>query len=167
ARRTFTVCDARYVEQSRGKRSIGLIRHVTLLQSYIGNLEPHQVHDRSLEPFLKARLADCASAPTINAALKSCARSSIARLAHIAIPTVVHSWKQCAPYGDAARKPPLALADHLEGTSPWEETRPDPDHSAGLSQCSRERAATLANHGDKDGSFPFNRNPGATRETAL
>jgi hypothetical protein len=56
--------------QSRGKRCIGFIRHVTLLQSYIRNLEPPQVHDQSLEPFLKARLADGASATTINRSLE-------------------------------------------------------------------------------------------------
>ena len=39
ARPTFIECAARYVAQSRGKRSIDVIKwHVTLLQSYIGNL---------------------------------------------------------------------------------------------------------------------------------
>jgi hypothetical protein len=46
-RPTFTDCAARYVAQSRGKRSIDVIKwHVTLLQSYIGDLEPQQVHDQ-------------------------------------------------------------------------------------------------------------------------
>jgi hypothetical protein len=50
ARLTFTDCAARYIEQSRGKRSIDVIkRHVALLQSYIGHLEPQQVHDQTLE----------------------------------------------------------------------------------------------------------------------
>src|ERR1700719_270170 len=67
ARPTFTDCAARYVEQSRSKRSIDVIKwHVTLLQSYIGNLEPRQVHDQTLEPFVKARLAGGATATTIN-----------------------------------------------------------------------------------------------------
>ena len=40
ARPTFTDCAARYVAQSRDKRSIDVIKwHVTLLQSYIGDLE--------------------------------------------------------------------------------------------------------------------------------
>ena len=37
ARPTFTDCAARYIEQSRGKRSFDTIRwHVALLQSYVG-----------------------------------------------------------------------------------------------------------------------------------
>src|SRR6266852_5894858 len=41
ARPTFTDCAARYVAQSRGKRGIEVIKwHVTLVQSYIGHLEP-------------------------------------------------------------------------------------------------------------------------------
>ena len=71
ARLTFTDCAARYIEQSRGKRSIDVIKwHVTLLQSYIGDLEPHQVHDQTLEPFVKARLAAGKSATTINRSLE-------------------------------------------------------------------------------------------------
>jgi integrase len=71
ARPTFTDCAARYVAQSRGKRSIDVIKwHVTLLQSYVGDLEPRQVHDQTLETFVKARLADGASATTINRSLE-------------------------------------------------------------------------------------------------
>ena len=71
ARPTFTDCAARYVAQSRGKRSIDVIKwHVTLLRSYIGDLEPPQVHDQTLEPFVNARLADAASATTINRSLE-------------------------------------------------------------------------------------------------
>ena len=71
ARPTFTDCAARYVEQSRGKRSIDVIKwHVALLQSHIGDLEPRQVHDQTLEPFIKARLAAGASATTINRTLE-------------------------------------------------------------------------------------------------
>jgi integrase len=71
ARPTFTDCAARYVAQSHDKRSIDVIKwHVTLLQSYIGDLEPQQVHDLTLEPFVKARLADGASATTINRSLE-------------------------------------------------------------------------------------------------
>jgi hypothetical protein len=67
ARPTFTDCAARYVAQSRGKRSIDVIKwHVRLLQSYIGDLEPQQIHDLMLEPFVQARLAGGASATTIN-----------------------------------------------------------------------------------------------------
>jgi len=71
ARPTFTDCATRYVAQSRGKRSIDVIKwHVTLLQSYIGHLEPQRVHDQTLEPFVKARLAHGASATTINRSLE-------------------------------------------------------------------------------------------------
>lgn len=71
ARPTFTDCAARYVAQSRGKRSIDVIKwHITLLQSYIGHLEPRQIHDQTLEPFVQARLADGASPTTINRSLE-------------------------------------------------------------------------------------------------
>jgi integrase len=71
ARPTFTDCAARYIEQSRGKRSIDVIKwHVALLQSHIGDLEPQQVHDQTLEGFVKARLTDGASATTINRSLE-------------------------------------------------------------------------------------------------
>src|SRR5438552_10258391 len=71
ARPTFTDCAARYLAQSSGKRSIDVIKwHVTLLQSYIGALEPQQVHDQTLEPFVNARLAEGASATTINRSLE-------------------------------------------------------------------------------------------------
>ena len=71
ARPTFTDCAARYLVQSRSKRSIDVIKwHVTLLQSYIGDLEPRQIHDTTLEPFVKTRLADGASATTINRSLE-------------------------------------------------------------------------------------------------
>jgi integrase len=71
ARPTFTDRAARYVAQSRGKRSSDVIKwHVTLLQPYLGDLEPKQVHDQTLEPFVKQRLADGASATTINRSLE-------------------------------------------------------------------------------------------------
>ena len=71
ARPTFTDCAARYLAQSRSKRSIDVIKwHVALLQSYLGYLEPQQIHDTTLEPFVKARLANGASATTINRSLE-------------------------------------------------------------------------------------------------
>ena len=71
ARPTFTDCAARYIEQSRAKRSIDVIKwHVALLQSHIGDLEPRQVHDQTLEPFVKARLSAGAIATTINRSLE-------------------------------------------------------------------------------------------------
>ena len=71
ARPTFTDCAARYLEQSRGKRSFETIRwHVALVQSYLGDLEPKQVHDQTLAPFVNTRLAEGASATTINRSLE-------------------------------------------------------------------------------------------------
>src|SRR5437899_10168790 len=71
ARPTFTDCAARYVAQSRSKRSIDVIKwHIQLLARYIGNLEPQQIHDATLEPFIKDRLAQGASATTINRTLE-------------------------------------------------------------------------------------------------
>jgi site-specific recombinase XerD len=64
-------CAARYVAQSRTKRSIDAIKwHVQLLARYIGNLEPQQIHDATLEPFIKDRLSQGASATTINRTLE-------------------------------------------------------------------------------------------------
>jgi len=56
ARPTFADCAGRHIKQSRAKRSIDVMRwHVALLQQHIGHLEPQQVHDQTLEPFINAR----------------------------------------------------------------------------------------------------------------
>jgi integrase len=71
ARPTFSDCGARYVAQSQSKRSIDVIKwHVQLLACYVGKLEPKQIHDATLEPFIKDRLAQGASATTINRTLE-------------------------------------------------------------------------------------------------
>lgn len=71
ARPTFTDCAARHLEQSRGKRSFDTIKwHVALVQSYLGDLEPRQVHDQTLASFVKVRFADGASATTINRSIE-------------------------------------------------------------------------------------------------
>src|ERR1700687_4137530 len=71
ARPTFTDCAARYIAQSRGKRSIDVIKwHVRLLEAYIGKLEPRQIHDATLESFVSDRLAAGACATTINRSLE-------------------------------------------------------------------------------------------------
>lgn len=68
---SFTDCAARYIEQSHAKRSIDVIKwHVALLQSHLGDLEPQQVHDQTLQAFIKARVAASASATTINRSLE-------------------------------------------------------------------------------------------------
>jgi hypothetical protein len=93
ARPTFTDCAARYVAQCRGKRSIDVIKwHVTLLQSYIGDLEPQQIHDQTLEPFVKARLAGGRVRPRLIAVWRSCARSSIARSFPARVSRSVTGW---------------------------------------------------------------------------
>jgi hypothetical protein len=71
ARPTFSDCAARYLAQSHAKRSIDVIKlHVRMLDSYIGKLEPHQVHDATLESFTEDRLARGVSATTINRSLE-------------------------------------------------------------------------------------------------
>jgi len=71
ARPTFADCAGRYIEQSRAKRSIDVIKwHSALLQPHIGYLEPQQVHDQTLESFIHARRAAGASPTTINRSLE-------------------------------------------------------------------------------------------------
>ena len=71
SRPTFADCAARYLAQSQAMRSIEAIRvHVRLLVKHIGHLEPHQVHDATLAPFISARIADGACATTINRSLE-------------------------------------------------------------------------------------------------
>ena len=99
ARPTFTDCAARYVSQSRGKRSIDVIKwHVTLLQSYIGDLEPQQIHEQTLELFVKARLASGASATTINRSLEV-VRTTLNRAARSYRDTDGRPWLDAMPPG--------------------------------------------------------------------
>jgi integrase len=67
----FTDCAARYLLQSQDLRSLEAIRiHLRLLELYIGHLEPQQVHDATLAPFICGRIADGACATTINRSLE-------------------------------------------------------------------------------------------------
>ncbi|HZF24978.1 MAG TPA: tyrosine-type recombinase/integrase [Steroidobacteraceae bacterium] len=67
----FRDCAARYLAQSRDKNSIETIRvHVGLLMRHLGTLEPHQIHDATLAPFIAARLAEGASPTTVNRSLE-------------------------------------------------------------------------------------------------
>lgn len=67
----FRHCAARYLDQSRQKRSFDDISwHVRMLIAHIGDLEPHKVHDGTLEPFVAARRAAGAGATTINRTLE-------------------------------------------------------------------------------------------------
>jgi integrase len=71
SRPLFADCVARYLMQSQDLRSLEAIRvHVRLLEPYIGHLEPRQVHDATLAPFISARIAAGASATTINRSLE-------------------------------------------------------------------------------------------------
>ena len=64
-------CAERYLAQSKEMRSLEAIRiHVRLLVEHIGHLEPHQVHDATLAPLISDRIADGASAMTINRTLE-------------------------------------------------------------------------------------------------
>jgi integrase len=70
-RRRFADCAARYLEQSKNKRSVGATAwHVRLLTSYIGNLDVHRIHDGTLETFVADRLASGVTATTINRSLE-------------------------------------------------------------------------------------------------
>ena len=70
-RPTFADCSARYLAQSRDKRSIDVIKwHVLLLNSYFGALAPRQIHDATLQSFVADRLAAGVSATTINRSLE-------------------------------------------------------------------------------------------------
>lgn len=71
ARPLFRDCAARYLAQSCHKRSIDIIKwHVQLLIAQIGDLEPHRVHDETLEPFVTSRLASGTGPTTINRTLE-------------------------------------------------------------------------------------------------
>ena len=72
ARPLFSDCAKRFLLESKYKRSRADIAwHLGMLSRYVGDLEPQQIHDQTLEPFVKARLADGASATTINRSLES------------------------------------------------------------------------------------------------
>jgi integrase len=71
ARPLFHQCATRYLDGSRHRRSIETITwHVRMLITCIGHLEPHRVHDGTLEPFVNARLAAGAAPTTINRSLE-------------------------------------------------------------------------------------------------
>ena len=71
ARPRFGHCAARYLDESRDKRSSDVIAlHVRLLISHLGGLEVKQIHDATLKPFIADRLAAGVSATTINRSLE-------------------------------------------------------------------------------------------------
>jgi len=71
ARPLFRDCAARYLAQRHERRSLATMQiHVRLLLPHIGDLEPHQVHDATLAPFIASRVTAGASATTINRSLE-------------------------------------------------------------------------------------------------
>lgn len=67
----FRDCAARYLLQSQDMRSLEAMRvHVQQLLPYVGHLEPRQVHDATLAPFIADRLSRGVSATTINRSLE-------------------------------------------------------------------------------------------------
>lgn len=63
----FATCAARYLTESRDKRSVDVIvLHVRLLIAHLGDFEPKQIHDTTLKPFIADRLAAGVSATTVN-----------------------------------------------------------------------------------------------------
>lgn len=64
SRPLFADCAARYLNESKKKRSVEVIAwHIKLLLPYIGDMEIHQVHDATLEAFKTDRLAGLPAAP--------------------------------------------------------------------------------------------------------
>ena len=67
----FADCAARYIAESRNKRSVGASAwHVRLLTSYVGSLEVQQIHDGTLARFVADRVASGVTATTINRSLE-------------------------------------------------------------------------------------------------
>jgi hypothetical protein len=67
----FRNCAARYLAQRHERRSLATMQiHVRSLLPHIGDLEPHQVHDATLAPFIASRVAAGASGTTINRTLE-------------------------------------------------------------------------------------------------
>lgn len=71
ARPRFATCAARYLAESKDKRTADdIAAHVRLLIPHLGHLEAQQVHDGTLQPFIAARLEAGVSNTTINRALE-------------------------------------------------------------------------------------------------
>jgi integrase len=71
ARPLFRHCAARYLGESKHKRSLDVIkRHVQLLLAHFAELEPERIHDGTLRPFIDARLTAGASPSTVNRSLE-------------------------------------------------------------------------------------------------
>jgi len=79
ARPLFRDCAGRYLAQRHERRSLTTMQiHVRLLLPHIGELEPHQVHDATLAPFVASRIAAGRAPQRSTAASRLCAPSLIA-----------------------------------------------------------------------------------------
>lgn len=96
-RPSFADCAHRYLAQSQDMRSLEAISiHVRLLTDHIGDLEPHQVHDTTLAPFISQRIAAGVSATTINRSLEV-ARTILHRAARSYRDENGHPWLEALP----------------------------------------------------------------------
>src|SRR2546425_7112127 len=70
-RPTFADCAARYLTDSKNKRSVDATAwHIRLLIPYVGGLDIHRVHDGTLTSFIADRIASGVTATTINRSLE-------------------------------------------------------------------------------------------------
>ena len=70
-RPTFADCAARYLADSKDKRSIDATAwHIRLLIPYLGSLDIHQIHDATLQSSIADRVASGVTATTINRSLE-------------------------------------------------------------------------------------------------
>lgn len=70
-RRTFSDCAARYLSNSKDKRSVDAIAwHIRLLIPYVGRLDIHRIHEGTLQSFVADRIASGVTATTINRSLE-------------------------------------------------------------------------------------------------
>src|SRR5437762_2156634 len=70
-RPTFADCAARYLTDSKNKRSIDATAwHIRLLIPYVGSLDIHRIHDGTLTSFIADRIASGVTATTINRSLE-------------------------------------------------------------------------------------------------
>lgn len=71
ARPLFRHCAARYLGESKSKRSANTIAlHVRLPLRHFSDIEPERIHDGTLQPFIDIRQREGASASTVNLSLE-------------------------------------------------------------------------------------------------
>jgi integrase len=70
-RPTFADCAARYLAESKDKRSVDATAwHIRLLIPYLGRRDIHQIHDATLQSFIADRVVSGVTATTINRSLE-------------------------------------------------------------------------------------------------